>query len=124
MEQQNKPFLIKRLTVDFFDSKGNGILEESLRLKAPYVIKTQDGSLDQYCQALREFFMKLVRAEDPNKRIEIPIGTRMVHVKTNTHKRISISCMVIFTKDITDERTNATAGAAEEDYNWDDESTI
>jgi hypothetical protein len=119
MQKNNKPFLIKRLTVDSFDKNGNGILEETLRLKAPYVVKSESGSLNDYCQSLRKLFMLLMQNEDPKKRIELPVGTRMVHLKTNTHKNISISCMVIYTKDITDDRINTRTDEPEDEFDWD-----
>ena len=110
-----KTFLLKRLVIDSFDNKGNGTIEETLKLKYPHVLKSKDGTAEQLCAALRELFFKLTSTG----KVELPEGTRMVHIKTNADKRRTVSCMVIFKGELVHDRNNERTAGYEGEIDWD-----
>jgi hypothetical protein len=119
MKTLKKTFLIKRLVIDSFDNKGNGTIEETLRLKHPYLLKTKNGTGHELCKSLRELFFTLITSKNEEKRVVLPEGTRMVHIKTNADKKRTVSCIVIFNEDLKYDTDDKTTRADEGEIGWD-----
>lgn len=114
-----KSFLLKRLIIDSFDNKGNGTIEETLKLKYPYMLKTENGTGAEFCRALRDLFYTLLTSAKKERRVVLPEGTRMVHIKTNADKRRTVSCMLLFNEDLKNGGDDRKAIGYEEEIGWD-----
>jgi len=86
---ESRAFPMKGVTIDTFDEKMNGIQEHSLGF-AKVVPLIKDEPEDTYADKLRDFAKYLLKQGDfkPDEK------TRFFHIKTNTYKKISISCLV------------------------------
>lgn len=114
-----KKFLVKQLIIDTFDVEGNGIIEERLRLKTPYILKAKEGTNKEFCKGLRELFFNLITSSDKNIKTLLPQDTRMAHIKTNVSRKTTISCVIIFKENLHYEATDTRAGANEDEIDWD-----
>lgn len=93
--KQSKPpkttraFPIKKVIIDTFDKDMNGINEHALSFKEAVPLRLDDATLS-YADSLREFALYLIKEKEvvPDKK------TVVLHVKTNTFKKVSISCLV------------------------------
>jgi hypothetical protein len=77
-------------------------------------IKGIPGQNKDFCWGLRELTNRLLMSHQ----IVPPEGTRMMHVKTNSSKSVSLSCMIIFQRDLTYERPITRTEEATPDPDW------
>lgn len=114
-------FLVKRLVINSINSKGNGTIEEVLKFKHPYMLRTKTGSSEELCAEMRQLFYRMITSKDSNAKVLLPEGTRMVHLRSNADKKRTVSCMVIFKEDVKYDDRPAVGDEGESDWDFSDD---
>jgi len=90
-----KAFPIKNVVINTFDEKLNGLNEHSIGFQKVVFLALDDPHLT-YADLLRNFALYLIKEGF----VHLDDQVMMLQIKTNTVKKVSLSCLVDLRKDV------------------------
>lgn len=90
----NKPFLVKLITIDYFDQDMNGIFEDKLHIDGHIPIVTKPGQ--SYTSRFRDLVAQLIKDGEVETTMPKESVRQIEYVafKTNYFKKQTLSCLV------------------------------